>query len=245
MGPWSRIPASTRSSICCSPSRTSTASSTSARQEFVRRYLDQLLAHVGTDPGVIEAQRAHFDAVYARLEGEISALAAEVDRDGRRRLRREPAQGARGRAVPRVLAGRSGRSRSSSSNAIVARRRHGHRRASRQAPRRAARVLPRAAAERRRRRARRPPASELLADRSAATHGLLVATRTRCSIRSSSRTRTIRRAPGADRWRLPADLRGDLGVGAPARARQRPARRRHRHRRSSRWARGCSTATST
>ena len=42
-------------------------------QDFVRRYLDQLVDHLG-----IAAQRDHFDAIYARLDGELAALAAEV-----------------------------------------------------------------------------------------------------------------------------------------------------------------------
>ncbi len=47
-------------------------------KEFVRRYLDQLVAHIGTG----DAQRAHFDALYARLEAELAELAAEVIASG-------------------------------------------------------------------------------------------------------------------------------------------------------------------
>ena len=45
---------------------------------FVRHYLDQLVAHVAIAPRTAAVQQAHFDAVYGRLEAELSALAAEV-----------------------------------------------------------------------------------------------------------------------------------------------------------------------
>jgi uncharacterized tellurite resistance protein B-like protein len=45
---------------------------------FLRQYLDQLAAHIAVAPSSAEVQRAHFDAVFARFEAEIAALATEV-----------------------------------------------------------------------------------------------------------------------------------------------------------------------
>ncbi len=47
-------------------------------QDVVQQYLEQLAVHLGAG----DEQRAHFDAVYARLESEIGALAAEVTATG-------------------------------------------------------------------------------------------------------------------------------------------------------------------
>ena len=46
-------------------------------KDFIRGYLDQLVDHVAN-----EAQRDHFDAIFARLEAELAALAAEVTATG-------------------------------------------------------------------------------------------------------------------------------------------------------------------
>lgn len=45
---------------------------------FLKQYFDHLASHIAIAPASAEAQRAHFDAVFAKLEAEIAALAAEV-----------------------------------------------------------------------------------------------------------------------------------------------------------------------
>ncbi len=51
-------------------------------QDFVQRYVDQLVGLVAIVPGAGEIQRDHFAAVSARLQAELAALAAEVTAAG-------------------------------------------------------------------------------------------------------------------------------------------------------------------
>jgi hypothetical protein len=51
-------------------------------RDFVRGYMNRLVEHVAVAPGSADAWRTHFDTVYARLDAEVAALAAEVMKAG-------------------------------------------------------------------------------------------------------------------------------------------------------------------